>query len=94
MPLLSWHNLIIDPRYSSGVMTVALIHGSSISFIKVGSGRLDGFWSSITSPLLRWTLYTTPGVVVNKFISNSLSNLSVTISKWSNPKNPHLKPKP
>ena len=26
--------------------------------------------------------------------SNSLSNLSVTISKWSKPKNPHLKPRP
>jgi len=33
-------------------------------------------------------------VVVNKFISNSLSNLSVTISKCNKPKNPHLKPKP
>ena len=33
-------------------------------------------------------------MVVSKFISNSLSNLSVTISKCNNPKNPHLKPKP
>jgi len=32
--------------------------------------------------------------VVNKFISNSLSNLSVIISKCSKPKNPHLKPNP
>ena len=73
---------------------VALIHGSSINFIKVGSGKLEGLWRSTISPLFMWTLYTTPGVVVNKFTSNSLSNLSVTISKWSNPKNPHLKPSP
>ena len=33
-------------------------------------------------------------MVVNRFTSNSLSNLSVTISKCNNPKNPHLKPKP
>ena len=39
-------------------------------------------------------MYTTPGVVVNKFTSNSLSNLSVTISKCNNPKKPHLKPNP
>ena len=32
--------------------------------------------------------------MVNKFTSNSLSNLSVTISKCNNPKNPHLNPKP
>ena len=29
-----------------------------------------------------------------RLISNSLSSLSVTISKCSNPKNPHLNPKP
>ena len=29
-----------------------------------------------------------------RLTSNSLSNLSVIISRWSNPKNPHLKPKP
>ena len=37
---------------------------------------------------------TTPGVVVRRLISNSLSNLSVTISKWRRPRNPHLKPNP
>ena len=37
MPLLSWHNFIIDPKYSSGVITVALIQGSSMNFIVVGS---------------------------------------------------------
>ena len=31
--------LIIDPKYSSGVIIVALIHGSSINFINVGSGK-------------------------------------------------------
>ena len=43
MPLLSWHNFIIEPKYSSGVIIVALIHGSSINFIKVGSEDLMGF---------------------------------------------------
>ena len=71
-----------------------MIQGSSINLIYVGSGKLDGFCKSIISPLLRWTLYTTPGVVVNKFISNSLSNLSVIISKCNNPKKPHLNPNP
>ena len=75
-------------------MIVALIHGSSIYFIKVGSGKLEGFCRSIISPLFRLTLYTTPGVVVSKLTSNSLSNLSVIISRWSKPKNPHLKPSP
>ena len=71
-----------------------MIHGSSINFIKVGSGKLDGFWRSFISPLFIWILYTTPGVVVNRLISNSLSSLSVTISKCNNPKKPHLKPNP
>ena len=73
---------------------MALIHGSSMNFIKVGSGKLDGFCKSFISPLFIWILYTTPGVVVNRFISNSLSSLSVTISKCNKPKKPHLKPKP
>ena len=33
-------------------------------------------------------------MVVSKLISNSLSNLSVIISKCNNPKKPHLNPKP
>ena len=32
--------------------------------------------------------------MVNKFISNSLSSLSVMISKCNKPKNPHLNPRP
>ena len=48
-------------------MIVAFIQGSSINLNNVGSGKLDGFCKSTTLPLLRWTLYTTPGVVVNKF---------------------------
>ena len=75
-------------------MIVALIHGSSIYLIKVGSGRLDGFCKSIILPSFKFTLYTTPGVVVSKFTSNSLSNLYVTISRCSNPRKPHLKPNP
>ena len=73
---------------------MALIQGSSIDDINVGSGRLDGFCKSRTVPLFKFTLYTTPGVVVSKFTSNSLSNLSVIISRCNNPKNPHLKPSP
>ena len=48
--------LIIDPKNSSGVIIVAFIHGSSIDFIMVGSGRLDGFCKSITFPLFKFTL--------------------------------------
>ena len=44
IPLLSWHNLIIEPKYWSGVIIVALIQGSSILLISVGSGRLDGYF--------------------------------------------------
>ena len=43
MPLLSWQTFIIAPRYWSGVIMVALIHGSSIYLINEGSGRLEGF---------------------------------------------------
>jgi hypothetical protein len=32
--------------------------------------------------------------VVKRLISNSLSNLSVTISRCSKPRNPHLNPSP
>ena len=39
----SWQIFIIEPKYSSGVMIVALIQGSSILIIWEGSGMLDGF---------------------------------------------------
>ena len=64
-PLLSWHILIIEPKYWSGVIIVDFIQGSSINLIWVGSGNADGFCKFIILSLLRWTLYTTPGVVVN-----------------------------
>ena len=35
---------------------VALIHGSSILFIKVGFGRLEGLWRSIVLPSFKFTL--------------------------------------
>ena len=44
-------DVIAVVRYSSGVIIVALIQGSSIFEICVGSGILDGFWRSIISPL-------------------------------------------
>ena len=37
IPLLSWQSLIIEPKYWSGVITVAFIQGSSIDLIKVKS---------------------------------------------------------
>ena len=73
---------------------VDFIQGSSMNLICVGSGNADGFCKFIILSLLRWTLYTTPGVVVNKFISNSLSSLCVIISKCNRPKKPHLNPRP
>ena len=38
---------MIEPRYSSGVIIVAFIQGSSMNFMWVGFGKLDGFCSSI-----------------------------------------------
>ena len=61
------------------MIIVDLIYASSINLINVGSGRLDGFCKSSISPLFKFTLYTTPGVVVSKLTSNSRSNLSVII---------------
>ena len=43
-------------------------------------------------PSVLCTLYITDGAVVISAKSNSLSNLSIIISKCNNPKNPHLKP--
>ena len=43
---------MIDPRYSSGVIIVDLIQGSSIFSIIEGLGILEGFCKSIISPLI------------------------------------------
>ena len=68
--------------------------GSSMYDISDGSGRLAGLVISRTVPSVLATLYITDGAVVIISRLNSLSTLSWIISIWSNPKNPHLKPKP
>ena len=72
----------------------AVTNGSSIYDISCGVGNSVGLYISSTSPVVLWTLYITDGAVVINPKSNSLSNLSSIISKWSSPKNPHLNPNP
>ena len=45
-----------EPRYSSGVRIVALIHGSLMSAIFTGSGMSAGLCSSISLPSVMWIL--------------------------------------
>ena len=73
---------------------VAVIIGSIIVSMVAMSGSLDGFSTSIFSPLFKITSYTTVGAVVIKSMSNSRSKRSCTISKCSKPKKPQRKPKP
>ena len=47
---------MIEPRYSSGVIIVDFIQGSSILIICVGSGMLEGFCKFKISPLILCTL--------------------------------------
>ena len=82
------------PTYSFGVNMFAVTNGSSIYDISCGVGNSVGLYISSTSPVVLWTLYITDGAVVISPKSNSLSNLSSIISRWSNPKNPHLNPNP
>ncbi len=56
LPRFSSSSLRISPRYSSRVITVASITGSSIFTISLGLGHLVGLSTSITSPLPRYTL--------------------------------------
>ena len=48
----------------------------------------------ISASLFLTILNSTEGGVTIKERSNSLSSLSITISKCNKPKNPHLNPKP
>ena len=52
------------------MIIVALIQGSSIKFINVGSGKLEGFCKSFIFPLFKLILYTTPGVVYKVHLNN------------------------
>ena len=49
---------------------------------------------TISVSLFLTILNSTEGGVTINDRSNSLSSLSITISKCNNPKNPHLNPKP
>ena len=62
------HNESTDPVYSSGVKIVALIHGSSILSINVGSGKSAGLCNAFWIPFWRLTLYTTDGAVVENTV--------------------------
>ena len=88
------HNESTDPVYSSGVKIVALIQGSSILSISVGSGKSAGLCNAFWLPFWRLTLYTTDGAVAMSSKLNSLFSLSLITSICKRPKNPHLNPKP
>ena len=93
-PRLSSHSDNILPKYNSGTIIVALIHGSSILEIFITSGISAGLCKVICSPFVKVMLYTTLGDVVIISRLNSRSKRSCIISKCNNPKNPHLKPNP
>ena len=75
-PRRSWHKVIMEPTYSVVTMISALTIGSSMYSISLGSGRLDGLVSSIISPFVLYTRYTTPGAVVTRSRLYSLSKRS------------------
>ena len=62
--------------------------------MSVNLSIIEGFLMINSSSLFLINLNSTEGGVTIKDKSNSLSSLSITISKWSKPKKPHLKPKP
>ena len=94
MPLLSFKSVRIAPRYSFGNNKSTSQIRSCNFFISVYSSRMDGFLITLSSSLFLISLNSTDGGVTINDRSNSLSNLSITISKCSRPKNPHLKPNP
>ena len=63
-------------------------------FISVNSSNLEGFLTITSSLLFLTILNSTEGGVTIRDRPNSLSSLSITISKWSKPRNPHLNPNP
>ena len=76
----------MPPRYSSFVMTVATIRGSSMTSMSWVSGSLTGFEISRTSPRVVVTRYGTDGAVVMSERSNSRSSRSWMISRWRRPR--------
>jgi hypothetical protein len=79
---------------SDGAMMRAFTYGSSIRAMAAGSGRCVGFSSSIISPSVRKTWYSTVGTVVMRSRFDSRSRRSCTISMCKSPRKPQRKPKP
>ena len=65
-----------------------------MDLMSVYSSIFEGFLIIISSSLLRTILNSTDGGVTIRERLNSRYNLSITISKWSKPRKPHLNPNP
>ena len=88
------HKVMMLPIYSGLLIMVALIKGSSILSIRLGSGICVGLFTVIISPLDVVAIKLTLGTVVITVWLNSLSKRSCIISMCSMPKKPQRKPKP
>ena len=86
--------MITGPTYSWGRKITALMIGSRTSSTLEASGSLDGLETCSTVPSFISTSYTTVGAVVMRFMSNSRSRRSWTISMCRRPRKPQRKPKP
>ena len=82
------------PTNSDGVRIIAVMTGSSSLVMRPRSGSFDGLSISCTTPSVVVTRYSTLGAVVTRFMSNSRSSRSCTISMCSRPRKPQRKPKP
>ena len=85
---------MIGPMYSAGAMMRAFTYGSSTWSITAAGGISAGFSTSMSSPSVLCTRYSTLGTVVTRLRLNSRSSRSCTISMCSRPRNPQRKPKP
>ena len=88
------HKFIILPIYSGFVIICALIKGSKITSILVGSGISVGLFTIIFSPFTVVASKLTLGTVVITVWLNSLSKRSCIISMCNKPRKPQRKPKP
>ena len=84
----------MDPKYCLGNKRSNSQILSWIFFISVNSSIFEGFLTIISSSLFLTILNSTEGGVTMSERPNSLSSLSITISRWSNPRKPHRNPKP
>ena len=94
VPRRSWQSSMIGPMYSFGVRIDASIIGSRISWMRPGSGKSDGMWTSVSVPSVSVTSKRTDGIVAMRSMPYSRSRRSRTMSMCSRPRKPHLKPKP